>query len=522
MSIHGELSGYLRSHVPERHELSKRLDADERVYCYYICPLSTLRQILAQGIKCHSSPHDSVDLSSPDVQSHRKAVGLCRSTAAGSVDVLTDVPIHSCVNLYWNPLNLTFEAFQRNALLRAAESDNLEHGIVCLLEIDVERLLDDNAAYWTVTDGNAASPHVVASSDPSRFSQFPWESIYRLDDGQERSRTSRAAELMVFLGRADQPHTDPVPPSSFTRVLLPDVRLSKEQETWLESTGLPSARVAVHKRPADLLKAESRFLENACHYRLADGEVASRLALAFRLITQFELRFGGPSADLFASSWLAHSEHGVGHTTRVMFWAAFLAASSPRQAGDAGVAAVLAARLHDLCRNGQGTDRGHGARAAAQFGKLVEEVLDEPELQLSCASAVRMHDVDDSKCPPVSQDWLWAVLKDADGLDRGRFAPPTSANGCDKKQLRLSYLASREGLTVIRQRLPWLAYWLAGMTKSSGRWDNTPCRRLLTDVVSGIHAGLRQGVLQGGFRNMAMELDRGFSPVLDELRVMSD
>src|SRR5690242_7048785 len=104
MSIQEELLDYLRSQVPQRMELSARLGGDGRVCCYYICPFSTLRKIVEEGIKCRSSLPECVDLSSPDVQSRRKTVQLGHSDTDGRLHKLKDVPIHSCVNLFWNPL----------------------------------------------------------------------------------------------------------------------------------------------------------------------------------------------------------------------------------------------------------------------------------------------------------------------------------------------------------------------------------------------------------------------------------
>src|SRR5256885_656865 len=83
--------------------------------------------------------------------------GCVSFRASGRLHRLRDVPIHSCVNLFWNSLNRTFDAFQRNGLLRAAERNDSEHGLLCLLEIDTERLLNEAEVYWTATKGNAAS-----------------------------------------------------------------------------------------------------------------------------------------------------------------------------------------------------------------------------------------------------------------------------------------------------------------------------------------------------------------------------
>jgi hypothetical protein len=326
MSIQGELLKYLRSQVPERLALSTRLGGDGRVCCYYVCPFSTLRQIMEEGIRCRNSLPGGVDLSSPDVQNRRKTVWLGRSVAAGRVHKLRDVPIHSCVNLFWNPLNRTFDAFQRNGLLRAAEKNEAEHGIICLLELDAERLLNEATVYWSATNGNAAS-NAFASFDMSYLRQFRWANTYALGPyTQQHPWQPRAAELIAFLGGPAQQHTSPISRSCFTRVLLSaELQLSEQQQEWLSKTGLPCQRVDVFKPPSNLLESERLFVVNLINYCRTDKDCASRLSVAFRFATEFESQFAGATADRFESPSIAHSLHGIGHVTRVMFWAAFLA-----------------------------------------------------------------------------------------------------------------------------------------------------------------------------------------------------
>ncbi len=515
MSIQGELLEYLRNQVPQRMELSKRLGSDGRVCCYYICPLSTLRKIAEEGIKCRKSEPVCVDLSSPDVQSHRATVWLGRSGADGRLDKLKDVPIHACVNLFWNPLNLTFDAFQRNGLLRAEEKGDAEHAILCILELDAERLLNEVAAYWTATKVNAAS-NPFSTFDISRLRQFQWASIFACGPyTQENPWQPRAAELIVFLGSPRQQHTTPVPLSCFTRILIsPEVKLTKQQQDWLSNTGLPCHQVDAFKPASRLLRSEELFIGNLTQYRQTDRDSLSRLVAAFRLVTEFEYRVGGPTADRFVSPSRAHGPHGIGHHTRVMFWSAFLATYPFGQNGsDSHTAAILAALLHDLGRQNDREDQGHGERTLEKHHKLIEEVLNDQTLRESCASAVQMHGIDDSECPVERRDQLWELLKDADGLERGRFRPPTNPReGCNPEMLRFRYLSDARPA---RGSIPWLAYQLAGITKHS-QWDRRPCRRLLTDFFYGLASGLAHGVFKDKLCDVAQKLYQELSALFDE------
>src|SRR5438876_5674272 len=114
MTTEERVIGFLKG-IAARRELANRLGADpDRLCCYYICPLSNLASIIQSGIKCRDAASAKVDLSSCVVQHRRGTIWLGRST--GSPSVRRGVRTHSCVNFFWNPLNPTFEAFQRNAL----------------------------------------------------------------------------------------------------------------------------------------------------------------------------------------------------------------------------------------------------------------------------------------------------------------------------------------------------------------------------------------------------------------------
>lgn len=107
--------------------------------------------------------------------------------------------------------------------------------------------------------------------------------------------------------------------------------------------------------------------------------------------------------------------HGAGHTARVMVWAAVLT-----QGTEWFEPVVWAAACHDLRREDDGADPGHGFRAGAWVREALADRLLRPpgELEL-IASACDWH-----VCPDRAARWnhptLW-LLKDADGLDRVRL-----------------------------------------------------------------------------------------------------
>ena len=107
--------------------------------------------------------------------------------------------------------------------------------------------------------------------------------------------------------------------------------------------------------------------------------------------------------------------HGLGHTARVMVWAAVLASGTPWLSQ-----AVWAAACHDLRRQDDGRDREHGPRAADWIDQYLATFHPLPAGFLEPVSlSVRWHCVPD---PLIEWDHpLIRILKDADGLDRVRL-----------------------------------------------------------------------------------------------------
>jgi hypothetical protein len=132
--------------------------------------------------------------------------------------------------------------------------------------------------------------------------------------------------------------------------------------------------------------------------------------------------------------------HGVDHTLRVVFWVQYLVAISNRLGyvigEDDAFAADLAALIHDLSRVDDLPGGAHGRTAAKKFETFLSRYLACNHLE-RCLAAVACHGYADD---PKEYDPIWMLLKDADALDRARFAAPGRYDGCDPKRLRLPVL----------------------------------------------------------------------------------
>jgi hypothetical protein len=107
--------------------------------------------------------------------------------------------------------------------------------------------------------------------------------------------------------------------------------------------------------------------------------------------------------------------HRVGHTARVMVWAAVLTRGT-----EWFEPVVWAAACHDLRRHDDGDDPDHGFRAGRWVREQLPALLRRPPERLELiARACDWH-----VCPDRRSKWdhptLW-LLKDADGLDRVRL-----------------------------------------------------------------------------------------------------
>jgi len=507
MTTEERVTEYLKG-ILARRELANQLGAEpDRLCCYYICPLSNLESIIQRGIKCREAAAAKVDLSSREVQHRRRTIWLGRSIA--NPRVLRNVQTHSCVNFFWNPLNRTFEAFQRNALLRRHCPIGPADELACLLEIDAESLLQDDRIYWGISAKNIAtgSRTFFQLPDLQAPERFRWEAVFASCSLVDREAAKhRAAEFVVFSGCG--PDSESVPWSRVRRILLPaNLRLTPEAERIVASGSVLVMRSDVYKNANDLLKAERWFISFLADFqRETDAAVADKIEIAFRSLVAFEDRIGTPhrSPYRFRSDSQACGGHGIGHVVRVMFWARLLLCYEDAPDSSASDSSLMAALLHDLCRLTDREDEIHGRVADEQYAEQIRTALG-PTGETSVAAAinaVKMHCRDDADCPAEQRDLVWTILKDADALERGRFTPPNRPGGCNRAYLRTQLLKDRDR----KDRIGSVAFLLAAITKYT-TWCQSPCVDLFRMFYSGIRAAQREGVFESQpSRNLASTL----------------
>ncbi len=486
---------YLRS-LAARQRLAQKLDADPtRLSCYYLCPASNIGSVLEHGIMCRATAPAKIDLSSHAVQGRRREALV--AIPGQPISRTKRVGIHSTVNFFLNPLNPTFDAFQRNALLLRYGVRNSYPESVLLLELDFERLLKESETYWSFSPGNLASNCGTYYELTSLSSEhiFDWEAIYSCDDREKYPRTrGRAAELIVFIG--DEPHSRPVPWSYVQRVIAP---------AHLTAAHLPSvSRDESHvtlcvqdcfKPARELLKGERWFSYFLRSYGLGvDKEVFDKFVETCLSLLEFENDIGTPGRRpfLYSSPSQRFALHGIGHAVRVMFWSRFLLCYETDVTPDLIRACLLAALIHDLCRWSGGADRAHGSRAVSTFAEHVMKAVGGDGSMLdSVVNAVQMHCAEDDECPEAARDIVWAVLKDADALDRGRFDGPEQARDCQRRYLRSKILKVNDD----KGRVPSMAFHLAVMTRNTN-WSDTPCADLVMALYVGLKAAYHDGELE--------------------------
>jgi len=493
----------LRGLVDALAELRKTLtSAENQLFVYYICPLTNLRGIATTGILPNATaPKGRTDLSGQSVQAKRNV----EVHLAG----WKQVNVHQCINLFWNPLNLTMRAFQRNGLLREASTKKSDDAVICVLEINLERLLLDRRCKWTIAPQNLARNEFTtfareqftgAATWPDGTPRCDWKSIFSVSSGadgnldwklQAQMNGKRSAELIVHLGdNADVTGSIALPFEMVDRIIVPadQVRkLTQEQIEFLGSTRKNIARlssengVPIYFSRNELLHAELKFMQSLNLRTKKDPNVLAKVNTALRLVEQFEIDHPElcPSRERYLRTELADDHHGSMHAARVMFWSAFLMQDLEEATKQEILPVVLvAASIHDTYR--ERDDETHGQLAMEAHRARIAGFLTEQRLA-SCLHALRYHCIPDDQCS--NPDSALHILKDADALDRGRFGAPNKQGGCDTKFFRTDVLKHDA-----HGNIAYMAFWAAQSTRYS-LVGPKPCadfRRSLRDAVNSL------------------------------------
>ncbi|GAK59283.1 hypothetical protein U27_06260 [Candidatus Vecturithrix granuli] len=434
----------------------------DNVYVYYITHLANLNSILTDsGLKCREVIEDTTtDLSSHTVQEKRNiSLKLARQITSRSEAIERN--LHECINFFWNPLNDTFRAFQRNALiLNPDEADNV-YGIICILEMELSSLFESNKIYWCTSKKNLA----VDNYWTYRFyNTLSWDRIFSLPN-EDESNQYRSAEFIAYYENPGQRTSDLIPFNFITRILIPESK-RREVETVVPSINhllFPINKVNVFRPKHELLNAERHFIQGVANLQKQGISIEEFCELINEFANLSQVLGCTLTTEWFKHEYIAYSLHGVGHVTRVMFWVHILCYLIDVDESTK-IAAQYAAFIHDFCRENQQEDHKHGIDAVTEFDKFLKQTQIPENLMDSCINAVIYHCKADNECQ--NQDILWQVLKDADALERGRFGNPQGVRNIRKesKGCNVSFLRS-EISTSLKEQLAWSAYWLAVMCK---------------------------------------------------------
>lgn len=466
---------------------------------YFAAPLSNLEAIAETGFIQPRSRVQAIplDCSSGAMQRRRKGVFLGKGDNG---KLRPPVEVHDCNNFFWNPANTTLDAFCRNSMLLGRRQNE-----IVVLEIPLVELRRHSAGAdlrWATSRTNIASHGDGAwhSSDPARLERrdWPWERILGVEDGDRRS-SERQAELLLH-GTAERHGGGLVPLAVVSRCLTPTEDLAQKAR---RISGRPAEVGGCFKQRDVLLESEQQVADFFAWHLPLGHSLSKHLNEYDELVERWQLRL---SVEQFETPEIgSHITHGVPHVARVMFWAYHLASRhqgsiAPRARRDEFIAdCVWAAQIHDLCRQHEGEDPLHGERAARRFQQGTNRLCggDEARARL-IEEAVAFHCRDDFLCGNPTNP-VFQVLKDADALDRGRFARPCSGvsiagdgcaedncshEGCAHRTLRLGPSHPHPE----RAKLAWAARSLAFGTKFAP-WPHRDAQaRLVTFIRNGTAA----------------------------------
>ncbi|PKP58432.1 MAG: hypothetical protein CVT89_02805 [Candidatus Altiarchaeales archaeon HGW-Altiarchaeales-2] len=473
----------LKEAKKELYNLLKVEANNEEINVYYVVSLDNLRNILSEGIKCRTAVNTennkATDLSGSEVQEKRN-MSLKLAQNISQYETINK-EIHSCINFFWNPLNDTLLAFQRNAL-RLVDSDGDTYGIVCILEMRLNDFFESGKIYWTTSRKNLTSDK-YASFVYKNYKNFEWDEIFSIpkdnEDDKDEKNKFRSSEFVVFYGDSENigGNSYSIPPKFIKRILVPKEHKQKVQEK-LSLFQIPIVPLEKFWHPEDLLHYEDRMIFNLDKLKTKVSiQKFCELINTFSKIND-RIILSKPIKDFYDKNriaYTAYGNHGVGHTTRVMFWAYILSyLSNVDRETKLFNAIEYAAFIHDLCRESDKEDKEHGKIAIEKYENLLKSNIHDDNLLDSCKNAVSNHCKDDDEC--LSKDLVWRILKDANSLDRGRFGHPITKNtlksskGCNVEYLRTNVILNDESL---KNNLSWLAHWIANITIYTKWSDNT-------------------------------------------------
>ncbi len=167
--------------------------------------------------------------------------------------------------------------------------------------------------------------------------------------------------------------------------------------------------------------------------------------------------------------------------------------------------ALYAALIHDLCRpDNISHDNNHGHKAVNKYESPLRkrQLLNDEDIK-KCMEAVIYH------CKDLNKDnseylnknnKVWSLLKNADSLDRGRFASPKKP----KKGCNVGYLLNIQDR--LKKPLAWLAHQLAYITYNTNWSDGGFVNIKKVIMYSVKDVALKNGILDEDKSQLAKDI----------------
>lgn len=461
---------------------------------YYLCSHANFLLIQESG---YIMPRNAVehlstngDLSCNGIQNRRK-----RDLYLGNgVKTFPPRPPHNCLNFFLNPNNDTFQAFLRNSYIA-----NEGYPDLLILEFPLEAISNFLAKFeylYACSNKNLAAGGFCSSLN-IQYENFDWEKIMSADLGLKEC----SAEFFLWI----QPTSDLNNPSvSGPEVLSENLPLKLASNVYHHSDTSSAKLNLIHFTQASYLHSKGVNELFTYDYRwltylssTAGLKIDNLLLHFYKLLEKMPFSL---SAIHFQNSENAISYiHGFPHVSKVMFWIAFLTPpdilpliTSDNLDENLQTDSMLAALIHDLRRIDDSEDENHGQEASNFFKDIIfSHTNGDLTRSLMIEKAVSDHCRPDIKAGNRN-NLVWKILKDADAIDRGRFAPPCDAIdfkgtlcqneqcshiGCSYNTLRLDYAALGGA-----NSLAWAAWNLACSTKNASWTQDLPLNYLIHHI----------------------------------------
>ncbi len=313
--------------------------------------------------------------------------------------------------------------------------------------------------------------------------------------------------LIVFYKNPELTISDLIPIRFIKRIIVPAQyeAVVKEAIPSVKNQVFPLSNPKIFRSKKELLNADIYFVRKI--YNLQNfGLSIEKFCELINTFSKFSELLGCSLTEKYFESNMAYNIHGIGHVTRVMFWAHVLCyLSSTDRLTEKAV--LYSAFIHDLCREDNSSNENeHGIRAVLKYESFLKQQIPD-NLIHSSINAVIYHCRDDNECP--DKDLLWQLLNDADSLDRGRFGHPQGfsnirkkSKGCDVNYLRLKILQDSPKL---KTELAWIAYRLAKITHHTA-WTENTYMDIKNEIEKSLKASLRNSILEPKEREIAEKM----------------